>query len=133
MKRSSAPPRVRTLFVFLGILLLALGTALAPLTTVARQSPPLPNPAVTGAPTLTVRILSSKYDPDDVTLKIGQSINFDNLDAVGHTVTASDGSFDSGYLGRGDTWQTSFAQARTILYSDIYHTSMHGRITVVVN
>lgn len=97
-----------------------------------RASPP-PNPTTTDAPALLIHMKNSAYSPNAATIKIGQLVEFENDDEAGHTATAEDGSFDSGYLSKGQFWRTSFSQAGRILFSDIYHPSMRGSITVIVN
>src|SRR5206468_9860576 len=36
------------------------------------------------------------YEPADITVKVGQAVNWQNTGNEGHTVTADDNSFDSG-------------------------------------
>ncbi len=76
-------------------------------------------------------MVGSAYIPDTGTLRIGQVVRFENGDATGHTATALDGSFDTGYLGKGDSYQTTFTEAGKIRFSDLYHPSMHGTIIIV--
>jgi plastocyanin len=92
---------------------------------------PPPNPAQTDQPALIVHLRDSAYAPDTATVKIGQAVQFQNDDKTGHTVTALDGSFDSGYLGKGDSWRITFTRTGTVRFSDLYHPAMHGSISVV--
>lgn len=121
--------RVATLSTFL---ILAITFALPALARQSVSSPP-PNPTVTSAPALLVRIQNSAFVPDLATIRIGQSVQFENEDPVGHTATASDGSFDSGYIAKGGSWRTTFSRTGTVQYSDIYHPAMHGTLIIVVN
>jgi plastocyanin len=90
---------------------------------------------------LTVRIPSDtganpslNYLPATFTVVIGvnNTVNFVNLDSTVHTVTATDGSFDSGDISVvGGTWTHTFTTPGTYSFHCKYHTWMTGTITVV--
>jgi plastocyanin len=111
----------RSVCQIIGIMVLLIAT------TTAQTPAPL---TTNGDRTIIIRMNGSAYIPETSTIKIGQPVRFINDDAAGHTATALDGTFDSGYLGRGDSWQTTFSQTRTIHYSDMYHPRMQGTIVV---
>jgi plastocyanin len=83
-------------------------------------------PAGTGADT------TLNYSPSSFKLVVGvnNTVTFLNQDSTTHSVTASDGSFDSGDIHAGGSWTHTFA-AGTYSYHCIYHTYMKGTITVV--
>jgi plastocyanin len=58
----------------------------------------------------TVVVGHNKLDPALVQIKAGESVTFQNVDAMpgGHTVTAIDGSFSSPGLAKGESWTHSF-------------------------
>jgi plastocyanin len=47
-----------------------------------------------------------------------------------HTVTAADGSFDSGYLDQGDTWTHTFETPGSFEYSCLPHPWMRAKVIV---
>ncbi len=75
---------------------------------------------------------SLNYQPASLTVIIGvnNTVIFANLDSTIHTVTAGDGSFDSGDIQAGGIWTRTFATAGTFAYHCKYHTWMSGTITV---
>lgn len=53
----------------------------------------------TGAATRTVEIIDSKYVPETVTVKVGETVKWVNRDGLVHTATrSSDPTFDTGNL-----------------------------------
>jgi len=79
----------------------------------------------------TVVIDNFAYAPQSITVRQGTFILFTNKDYVPHTITADDGSFDSGTLNPGSTWTGAFNTKGTFTYHCTIHPTMHG--TVVVN
>jgi len=74
-----------------------------------------------------------KFDPEDLTINVGDTVNWTNNDGMGHTATSTDGpaSFDSGNIAAGATWSFTFTEAGTYNYKCDYHSSMTASITVV--
>ena len=74
-----------------------------------------------------------KFNPDDLTINIGDTVTWTNNDGMGHTATSTDGpaSFDSGNIAAGATWSFTFTEAGTYDYKCNYHSSMTATITVV--
>jgi predicted lipoprotein with Yx(FWY)xxD motif/plastocyanin len=68
--------------------------------------------------------------PATISVAAGQTVTWVNLDSEAHTVTADDGSFDSGNLAKDATFQRTFSSAGTIKYHCAIHTSMTGTVTV---
>lgn len=73
------------------------------------------------------------YDPDNITVVIGinNTVIWTNNDNEAHTVTASDGSFDSGNMNPGATFDYTFTTPGTYPYICTYHPWMHGYVTVI--
>lgn len=71
------------------------------------------------------------YSPSSITLKAGvnNTITFVNNDNTKHTVTADDGSFNSGDILPGQTWTYTFPVG-THTYHCFYHSWMKGTIIV---
>ncbi|MDE1853793.1 MAG: cupredoxin domain-containing protein [Thaumarchaeota archaeon] len=72
------------------------------------------------------------FTPDNITLVIGvnNTVTWTNNDSSIHTVTANDGSFDSGYLNPGDTFTHVFTKAGVYEYHCQLHPWMIGYVTV---
>jgi plastocyanin len=87
-------------------------------------------PAAAGDPPVIVTIEGSSFSPEVVTIKVGGEVVWKNKDAAAHTVTADNGSFDSGALGQGDEFKQKFPTAGTITYSCDNHAWMKGKIEV---
>ena len=78
-----------------------------------------------------VEIVDFAYAPADLTVAVGDTVTFTNLDAVEHTATATDGSWGTGLLAEGESAAITFSAAGTYDYLCTPHPSMTGRITVV--
>jgi len=84
------------------------------------------------ADTATVSINDFAFTPSPVTVTAGSTVTWtNNQSGVAHTVTADDGSFDSGRLGTGQTFSMTFSAAGTVAYHCSIHPFMHGTITVM--
>src|ERR671921_57922 len=57
-----------------------------------------------------VRIVNLAFDPAEVTIPTGTAVSWINDDSVPHTVTSSDGVFDSGIFDPGASFTWSFDQ-----------------------
>ena len=74
-----------------------------------------------------------KFDPEDLTINVGDTITWTNNDGMGHTATSTDepAYFDSENIDAGATWSFTFTEAGTYNYKCDYHSSMTASITVV--
>ena len=63
-----------------------------------------------------------------LTITAGASVKWTNNDAYSHTVTADDGSFDSGSIAPGGTYSHTFAVAGTYNYHCSIHPGMKASI-----
>ena len=70
------------------------------------------------------------YDPAQVSVAAKGSVLFVNHESTVHTVTANDGSFDSGDMGEGEEFRTPKLAAGTHAYHCAKHASMRGTIVV---
>ena len=70
------------------------------------------------------------FDPDKVTIKAGESVTWTNQDSANHTVTADNGEFESGDLGKSATFTFQFDKAGTYPYHCGIHPSMTGTVVV---
>ncbi|MGD0423155.1 MAG: cupredoxin domain-containing protein [Candidatus Bathyarchaeia archaeon] len=73
------------------------------------------------------------YTPTDITVVIGvnNTVRWTNNDNMPHTVSATDGSFDSGNMNAGDSFAHTFNETGTFAYICSYHHWMHGSVTVI--
>jgi plastocyanin len=85
--------------------------------------------AATATPTDAV-ISNFSFAPDPVTIPVGGSVKWTNDDNATHTVTADDGSFDSGFTSLHGTFTRTFTQAGTFAYHCNVHSSMQGTVKV---
>jgi len=72
------------------------------------------------------------FDPPVITVIIGSNntVTWHNEDTVVHTVTATDGSFNSGDIKAGATWSYTFSTPGNYSYYCIYHSWMKGTVIV---
>jgi plastocyanin len=77
-----------------------------------------------------VAIVDFAFNPTSVTVKAGTTVNWMNNGSTTHTVTADDGSFDSGNLNGGASFSHTFASAGTFSYHCSIHSSMKATVTV---
>jgi len=70
------------------------------------------------------------FDPDPISIAVGDTVTWTNEDGTTHTVTADDDSFDSGNLSSGDTFSQTFDEAGEFTYHCNIHSSMTGTVTV---
>ncbi len=76
---------------------------------------------------------SPGYSPNVFTVMIGMNstVTWVNNDSAPHTVTARDGSFNSGNLDPGKSWTYTFTLPGTYSYYCSYHPWMVGKVIVV--
>lgn len=77
-----------------------------------------------------VRMAGTRFDPSTLTVGVGDTVRWFNDDALPHTVSASDGSWDSGNLAPGASHERSFDAAGSYPYLCRYHPGMAGNVEV---
>jgi plastocyanin len=77
-----------------------------------------------------VSMANFKFSPAELTVKVGTKVTWTNTDSAGHTVTASDGSWDSGNLSQGQSFSMVFNKVGTVDYKCTFHPGMVGKIIV---
>jgi plastocyanin len=75
-----------------------------------------------------VSIVDFAFQPASVEIVTGGTVTWTNTGQAPHTVTADDGSFDSGTLSPGATFSQTFATAGTFTY----HCNIHPQMTATV-
>lgn len=84
----------------------------------------------TGGSGSSVSIIDFGFNPSSTTVKAGTTVNWTNTGSATHTVTADDGSFDSGHLSGGSNFSHTFSTAGTFTYHCAIHSSMKATIVV---
>lgn len=116
------------------------------LSIVTQVSPTVNLPTVIATPTATivqtvkeatpsardieVTIAGLRFQPKSITARRGSTIIWKNNDAVAHTITASDGSLDSGAIVPGDSFEQRFDKIKSYSYFCNFHPEMKGIITI---
>jgi plastocyanin/uncharacterized cupredoxin-like copper-binding protein len=77
-----------------------------------------------------VTIEGFAFDPGTIEVAAGERVIWKNLDPAEHTVTAADGSFDSGALAQGQTFKATLDRAGTYRYVCQIHPEMEGTVKV---
>jgi len=89
------------------------------------QEPVPPTPTTTE-----VSIEGFAFKPAEINVPVGSTVTWNNKDSVIHTVTARDGTFDSGSLSAGDTFSYTFEVEGTFEYYCVFHPYMEGKVVV---
>src|SRR5215211_3287311 len=77
-----------------------------------------------------VQVVDFAFDPGTLTVPAGATVTWTNAGSRPHTVTADDGSFDSGRLDPGEQFSQVFEQPGTFTYHCGFHPEMQGSIVV---
>jgi len=81
-------------------------------------------------PVTHIHIRGLSFHLPDGPLPVGTTIEWQNDDPLAHTVTASDGSFQSTLIEPGRTWRHTFETAGTYSFFCTPHPFMRGAITI---
>ena len=85
------------------------------------------------ARTLRTGIKNINYLQSQIEVTVGTTVEWTNRDPLAHTVTAVDGSFNSGLIQPGRTFRHTFTKAGTFNFFCIPHSFMRGRVVVKEN
>jgi plastocyanin/uncharacterized membrane protein len=77
-----------------------------------------------------VIIKQMHFDPPQMTVKAGDTVEWKNQDIFSHTATADNGSFDSGLIAPGASWKTTVQGDGPIAYHCGPHPNMKASLTV---
>jgi plastocyanin len=77
-----------------------------------------------------VEIIEFAFSPSKLEVKAGDTVTFINKDAVKHTATADDESFDTKLLAQNEKKQITFTKAGEYSYFCLPHPGMKGMIVV---
>jgi len=86
----------------------------------------------TAAVTKEVMIENYKYSPAALTVSVGDTVKWTNMDTAPHTVTVTSGpvKFNSGNLAKGQSFSYTFTKAGTYAYYCAVHPDMTAKVTV---
>ena len=93
-------------------------------------------PAIAGTPadpnpvTHQVVIDGVQFKPQELTVKLGESIVWVNHDPFAHTVTAVGKQFDSHQIAAGKSWMYKATKAGVFAYACTLHPTMQGTLRV---
>jgi copper-containing nitrite reductase len=95
-------------------------------------SVPASGPTVSIPTGAAMQMGSPYYSPPSITVIMGvnNTVTWVNSDDVPHTVTANDGSFNSGNINGGQSWTYTFTSPGTYAYYCAYHPWMKGTVVV---
>jgi plastocyanin len=102
----------------------------SPVPVAAATPVPAASPQPSAGSVSTVTIVDFSFSPADITVAPGTVVTWTNNDSVPHTATAADGSFDSGNLSPGESFNHTFSDAGAFAYACQYHPNMKGTVTV---
>jgi plastocyanin len=77
-----------------------------------------------------ISVVDFAFEPGTVSVPVGATVTWTNTGARPHTVTADDGTFDSGRLDPGEQFSQTFDQPGTFAYHCGFHPEMQGSIVV---
>jgi len=70
------------------------------------------------------------FSPASKSVPVGTTVKWINKDDVDHTVTSSEGLFDSGHIAAGEIYEYTFDSAGTYDYVCTLHSGMTGTVIV---
>ncbi|TMD06380.1 MAG: amidase [Chloroflexi bacterium] len=86
--------------------------------------------APSGPAAAAVTIKNFAFSPTPLTVRTGTKVTWTQQDSTVHTVTAVDGSFDSGNLSQGQSFSRTFSTAGTFMYRCNIHQYMTATVVV---
>ncbi len=110
----------------------------APVAAVAKPAAPAApkraaaRPAAAPASDASVMIMNYAFSPSSLTVAVGSTVTWTNMDTAPHTVTVSSGpvKFNSPTLQKGDTFTYTFTTPGTYNYYCAVHPDMTAKVTV---
>jgi plastocyanin len=100
----------------------------APVSTQSAGSTESSGSAAAGqASSATVQVVDNAFQPKQVEMDAGGTVVWQQTGELPHTVTADDGSFDSGEMGQGDTFSHTFPAPGTYPYYCEFHGAPGGQ------
>lgn len=84
-----------------------------------------------GTQTHNIELKSFAFNPAEITINVGDTVIWTNMDSVSHTITSDSGTeLNSPTLSKGKTFSYIFNTAGTHEYHCSIHSSMKGKVIV---
>ena len=129
--RTAAAGAVFVVLLTIGLLGAACGGGdSATTTTAAPGSGTSSSSGGAGGDEVQVIMTNISYDPETVTIKVGDTVTWVNEDAPQHDVVADNGEFKSDLFDKGGTFSFTFTEAGTYPYHCSVHSGMKGTVIV---
>ncbi len=77
-----------------------------------------------------VIMTNRSYDPQEITVKVGDTVTWVNQDAPKHDVVADNGEFKSSLFDKGQSFSFTFTKTGTYPYHCSIHPGMTGTVIV---
>ena len=77
-----------------------------------------------------VVIREMRYEPTELTVAVGDTVEWVNRDLVPHTATAQSRQWDSGNIEADASWRTIVRKRGPFPYACLFHPGMQARLTV---
>jgi plastocyanin len=94
------------------------------------QEPATPIPDNSTVVKIVANAGSNSFSPNPVKVNVDETVTWINDDSGRHTVTSKDGVFDSGMMGKGQSFSFTFDKAGEYSYHCEPHPSMVGTVVV---
>lgn len=91
-------------------------------------TPSAASPTSASAAPNTVTMGNRKFIPSEITISKGETVTWINTDSIAHNVVGN--KFNSGTLGRGQSFSYTFNEAGTFDYVCTFHPGMTGKVIV---
>jgi plastocyanin len=95
------------------------------------QQPTASIPSDSTVVRIVANVGSNSFSPNPVEVKVGETVTWINDDSGRHTVTSKDGFFDSGMMGKGQSFSYTFDKAGEYTYHCEPHPNMVGTVVVI--
>lgn len=89
-----------------------------------------PTPSSSQTADVKVTIRNFKFEPANLAIAVGKTVQFVNVDEEPHTATSTDGAFNSKALDTNQTWNYTATKPGTYPYICSVHPFMKGTLTV---
>jgi len=77
-----------------------------------------------------VKIENSMYVPNELNIKVGETVEWKNLDSLRHTVTSNDAPLNSAVINPGENYSFTFEKEGEYDYYCMLHQYVRGKIIV---
>lgn len=127
-----------TLLLGIGVAVLAIALVLVGCSSAGTTTTTIPSGTPTtgggaaggGGATVEVKMEGMAFSPQTVTIKVGDTVNWTNMDQPPHNAVAVDKSWQTSTFATGESGSVTFATAGTFPYICTIHPNMTGTVIV---